>query len=110
MEEMVFYSEEVHEAVALYLTAHGCRVQVERQPPDYVFHKVTCPVKSCVRFGGGDQCPFYRYYLSNGTVFLEQTLRPYGTVPGHPNDYWTTLYIEERNGKHEQSTARTEGR
>jgi len=109
MEEMIFYSEEVHESVALYLTAHGCRVQVERQPPDYVFHKVTCPVKSCARFGGGDQSPIHRYYLSDGAVFFGQTLRAYRTVPGHPNDYWATLYIE-RIGKHGQNTTRKEAR
>ena len=109
MEEMIFYSQEVHEHVALYLTAHGCRVQVERQPPDYVFHKVTCLVKSCVRHGGGDQSPIYRYYLNDGAFFFGQTLRAYGTVPAHPNDYWTALYME-RNGKYGQGAAGTEAR
>lgn len=106
MEETVFYCEEVHEQVALYLTAHGCRVQVERQPPDYVFHRVSCPVQGWVRCGGGDNSPIYRYYLRDGATFLEQTLRGRGSVPGHSNAYWSSLHIEQHD-KDEKNTTHT---
>ncbi len=91
-----FYCEEIDIAVALFLTSHGCQIHTERVPPGHVFHCAVCPIaRNGVRVGGGDNSPIYRYWLEDGAVFLAQTLRSRAIVPGHPNDYWSRLYIED---------------
>jgi len=101
LQEGIFYSEEVYERVALYIVEHGGRVQVERVDPGWVFHKVTFSFRSERRIGGGDSSPIYRYTLVDGGTVLVQTLRGRGFVPGHPNDYWTSLHIyrEDDDGR-----------
>jgi hypothetical protein len=94
MPEAVFYSEEVHEQVALYITKHGGKVQTERTPPGWVYHKVTFEYSTYTPFGGANH-PIYRYTLTDGSVILVQFLRGKGTVPDHPDAYWTALYVRK---------------
>ncbi len=100
MPEVLFYSEEVHEQVAQYVTEHGGRVQTERVDPGWVFHKITFEYTNAILFGGANH-PIYRYILADGGSLLVQFLRGYGAVPGHPDQYWTTIYVyrEEDNEK-----------
>ena len=91
--EVTFYSGEVHERVALYITKHGGKVQSERVPPDWVFHKVTFSFTSERRIGGGDLSPIYLFKLVDGGRVLVQFIRSGLFVPGHPDHYWTTIYI-----------------
>jgi hypothetical protein len=105
MPEGIFYSEEVHERVALYITDHGGKIQTERVNPGWVFHKVTISYTGCKRIGGGDYSPIYQYDLSGGARLLIQCLRGKGSVPGHPDDYWSAMYIyteDGEDGKREQ--------
>jgi hypothetical protein len=100
MSKAVFYSEEAHEQVAQYITEHGGKVQTERIDPGWVFHKITIEYTNCTPFGGVNH-PIYRYTLVDGGTLLVQFLRGYGAVPGHPDHYWTEVYVyrEEGNGK-----------
>ena len=98
MPEGVFYSEEVHERVALYITEHGGKVQTERVDPGYIFHKVAISYTSTRRIGGGDHTPIYWYTLVDGGTLLVQTIRGISAVPGHPDDYWTVFYIYTEDG------------
>ena len=94
MPEAIFYSEEVHPTVAQYITEHGGKVQTERVDPGWVFHKVSIEYTQYRRFGGGDNSPVYTYTLADGGLLLIQTHRSKGSVPGHPEAYWETLYVE----------------
>ncbi len=97
MLEVVFYSEEVHERVALYIVEHGGKIQTERVDPAWVFHKVTFQYTGARRIAGGDYSPIYQHDLAGGGRLLVQTLRGRGSVPGHPDEYWTVFYIYEED-------------
>ena len=101
MLEGVFYCEEVHERVALYITEHGGKIQTERVDPAWIFHKVTISYTGTRRIGGGDFSPIYQYTMAGGGRVLVQSLRGRQPVPGHPDDYWTALYIykEDDDGR-----------
>jgi hypothetical protein len=92
MPEETFYSETIHPTVAQYIAEHGGKVQTERIPPTWVFHKVTCDITSRVPVGSGDR-PIYRYTLVDGAVILVQFQPGKGAVPGHPNCSWAALYV-----------------
>ena len=105
MPEGIFYSEEVHERVALYIVEHGGKIQTERVDPGYVFHKVAFQYTGYKRIWGGDHTPIYQYTLPGSGTLLVQTIRGIGNVPGHPDDYWTVFYIykEDDGGKREKT-------
>ena len=98
-EEAVFFTDNLHEQVTAYLIEHGGQVETETVGP-YVFCKVTVQIKRSNRFGGGDESPIYKYVLADGGRLLIQFIRSKGRVPGHPEAYWVTMYIERGdNGK-----------
>ena len=105
----IFYSEQVDERVAQYITQHGGRVQTERVDPGWVLHKVTIEYTGAKRIGGGDNAPFYEYTLADGGRVLVQSLRGRGSVPGHPDHYWTALHIWKEGRDGEEKT-RADGR
>jgi hypothetical protein len=97
--EEVVYSKEVAESVALYITAHGGKVQTERVSPAWVFHKVSF-FYTKYRWTGGviNQSPIYLYTLADGGQLLVQFIHAEGAVPGHPASYWASLYIYTEEG------------
>ena len=100
MPEVVFYSEEVAPPVKQFLKEHGGKVETEvytcAVSLPVVLHKVTFGYKNSLSVGG-DATPLYRYTLIDGAGMLVQFLRGYGAVPGHPNQYWTTLHVERED-------------
>ena len=99
MAEEVFFTEQLHEQVAAYIVEHGGQVETETVGSS-VFQKVTLPITSCNRFGGGDNSPIYKYALADGGQLLIQYNRSKGPVPGHYEAYWVTIYIQRGdNGK-----------
>jgi hypothetical protein len=96
MAEEVFFTEQLHEQVATYIVEHGGQVETETVSA-YVFQKVTIRITSCIRFGGSDISPIYKYALVDGGRLLIQFNRSKGTVPGHYEAYWVTIYIQRGN-------------
>ena len=109
MPKEIFYSEQVDERVATYIVQHGGKVQTERVDPGWAFHKVTIEYTRTKRIGGGDYSPIYEYTLADGGKLLIQNLRGRGSVPGHPDHYWTALYIW-KEGSNGADKTRTETR
>ena len=107
MPEGIFYSEEVHPTVAQYITEHGGKVQTERVPPAWVFHKITIEYIAYALIGGSNH-PIYRYTLADGGTLLIQFLRAYGLVPGYPDHYWTTLLYVRKGDNGKDAAVRTE--
>jgi hypothetical protein len=108
MKEEVLFSKEVPESVALYITAHGGKVQTERVDPAHVFHKVTFLYKSYKYFGGAiNQSPIYLYILADDAKLIVQFIHADGAVPGSPMSYWTTLYVYTEKEVKQNGTART---
>ena len=96
MAEEIFFTEQLHEQVATYLVEHGGQVETETVG-SYTFRKVTIRITSCIRFGGGDSSPIYKYALADGGRLLIQFNRSKGAVPGHDEAYWVTIYIQRGN-------------
>ena len=98
--EEVVYSKEVTESVALYITQHKGKVQTERVDPAHVFHKVSFLYTKYKWIGGViNQSPIYLYTLADGGQLLVQFIHAEGAVPGHPESYWTLLYIYTEEGQ-----------
>ena len=89
--------------VEQYLKDHGGKIKTEVQTraasPPVILYKVMLEYKRCFSMGNSDH-PMYRYTLADGGTIFVQFLRGYGSVPGHPNQYWTTIYVwREENGQ-----------
>jgi hypothetical protein len=99
MYEEVLYSRQVPEHVAKHITEHGGRVKTERVNPAWIFHKIIL-LYTHYRYIGGviGVSPIYRYTLQDGAQLLVQFHNQEGQVPGHPDSYWTTLYIYHEDG------------